>query len=604
MNNLNEESIINKKIKRIKLDWNSESFKNILDTKTKLNKIYSNEKLRIQSGNLVFKDNRKEHKICNFFVIPTHKIYYFDGSKKEKIGLRIRLYTNDQNKMTKITELTITNELINNGKWIDKYLADDYILYKNEYYVHLKKAIKLSSKLLKKKDKEIYTDRTGWIKGSFEWYYVPVTDPDIILIDETGINYDKGLSKKYSLTEKKGATAKEAFLKTLDMIDAIDKKISIPLISYTLLSLITSIIKPNNKPKTLLCLIGNNSTISKEGLANIYCNIYNRNAFINNIDSELHSDFNHTQKELKENILKARDYVIILKNIGIDTKEKQDKIKMLFTLLQNDKLHNNILGLSKDNLERENTFNIDISNIVISSDDLKMLQNKSKFFSTFLLHFIYSLKQMIQRDKKIFNKQFKKRIRYFEKEHSNIDFNIAKLFSWLMVMYELFLIFGVKAQALDEKSAKSKLSEATEIYKELSVKANTENNNINSESLKKQEAKLFLDAITKMTAEVKLLRIKEKPHEENDIIGWEDDTALYLKNKVWNLINNFSIRPLTIEKKELYQYLYDRNIINGQLERNNRIRFDYNKNVYEGKKERVLYIFKEKMKNLLEEENT
>ncbi|MGO4119081.1 hypothetical protein ACEQ6C_38470, partial [Rhizobium ruizarguesonis] len=73
-------------------------------------------------------------------------------------------------------------------------------------------------------------------------------------------------------------TKQEAFQQTWSMLDIADKKITLPLLSYTFLSLITSLMNysPDKFPKFIVCICGSNKQLDRQGFANFFCNLYDR----------------------------------------------------------------------------------------------------------------------------------------------------------------------------------------------------------------------------------------------------------------------------------------------------------------------------------------
>lgn len=131
-----------------------------------LNRIYEREAFYIDHyGCFKLKINKddKHIRMCNFFVYPTHKLYYNNGNSIESYGLAVNIYCKDilMNKYIKIC-LNLNNDMIEKGGWVSSNLLDScYDQKKGSDYHYLRSALKLATIILNKKDIKIF-DRRVW----------------------------------------------------------------------------------------------------------------------------------------------------------------------------------------------------------------------------------------------------------------------------------------------------------------------------------------------------------------------------------------------------------------------------------------------------------
>ncbi|MCD1259747.1 hypothetical protein B5M42_012975 [Paenibacillus athensensis] len=129
----------------------------------KLNRIYARENFCIdQHGNLVVKGDVTQ-RICNFFVYPTHKLYFDHGNFIELEGVAVVAYTKHEEKYKKVY-LNLTNDLIESGSWVrSEYLDTEYDLMKASQYFYLRSALKIATRRIGTNDVMIF-DGEDWVE--------------------------------------------------------------------------------------------------------------------------------------------------------------------------------------------------------------------------------------------------------------------------------------------------------------------------------------------------------------------------------------------------------------------------------------------------------
>ncbi|MFC5532229.1 hypothetical protein [Cohnella yongneupensis] len=130
------------------------------DIRTKINRILQKENLYFDGeGYLLLQSESKENetRICNFFVLPTHSLYYDDGEKIHEAGISVELYSRFNEDKYKRILVNLSDEAIEKGNWMSiEFIDRDFLIYKSDLYRYLRIAIKLSSRIIKEKAKKIF----------------------------------------------------------------------------------------------------------------------------------------------------------------------------------------------------------------------------------------------------------------------------------------------------------------------------------------------------------------------------------------------------------------------------------------------------------------
>ncbi|MDR4998972.1 hypothetical protein [Brevibacillus parabrevis] len=179
--NYNIHFFIDKYIDLIRIEEFHDSFsKEIHDYRLQLNRLLQRETLGIDwLGNTVLlnnvddeeteygKDNKMDIKLCNFFIVPTHRLYIKENQTIREEGLGIKVYTKLSKKKYKCIYLNLNQEMIEKGYWVTaSFLDHDLFLYDKSYYRYLKMAIKLSTRILLDSDFKIF-DGEWWFENRF-----------------------------------------------------------------------------------------------------------------------------------------------------------------------------------------------------------------------------------------------------------------------------------------------------------------------------------------------------------------------------------------------------------------------------------------------------
>ncbi|MFM9329403.1 hypothetical protein [Paenibacillus mesotrionivorans] len=158
MEEYQSEDFIEKYVEKVKKDFLIEIRLN--DLRTKINRILQKENLYFDDETyLVLQSETKETetRICNFFVLPTHSLYFDDGEKIHEAGIAVELYSQLSDEKYKRILVNLSDEAIEKGNWLTAAFIDrDFFVYKPDLYRHLRIAIKLSSRIIKKEAKKVF----------------------------------------------------------------------------------------------------------------------------------------------------------------------------------------------------------------------------------------------------------------------------------------------------------------------------------------------------------------------------------------------------------------------------------------------------------------
>jgi hypothetical protein len=489
------------------------------------------------------------------------------------------------------------NELENEG-WISKNLPQYFILYDKKVYNELKTAIKTSCKLLQKDNKIIYSKCMGWVKGINEWHYVPNSNSK----DKSDLSYDKNLEDNYKIRVDRSLEDDTPFKETLKIIDSIDKKIAIPILSYTLLSANLSLIKKQNIfPNLLLNIYGLNSNINNIEVANIFANVFNRTKLTRQLDMKFHISIDQDEKEIKEKILIMRDCVTFVSDIDMNNSKHVNKIKNIISNFNSDSSSTGIIFLSNGNIPLDSLFNLDITNKNINLEELNEYKEKPLIFSTLYMAFINSLKNHLDKYGKINYKHRLKKIqkKFFENNIQIDPITINKV-SWLLFGYRCLLKFGTEINAIEtEEEFDEMLLEAFNALTNTDEvpKINTTNEKDEIEKL----ACTLLDGLQKLISEKRIATSYDEFENNKEFFGWSNEEFYFLKPKeTKEYIKEFLNESDDKKLSSIFEYMFTNDVIIGQYEKikdsdKTRFRYDFNEFIAKGNYKRFIKIYKVKM---------
>ncbi|WP_129727925.1 hypothetical protein [Ectobacillus funiculus] len=555
-------------LKEILINVMREAFNKIL-VKNKIN-MYVNRLYQVVTNKNI---TNKDQVLNNFFLFPIHKIYFSDGLKETEVGLRVLAIQKQEDKKRKydILVMDINTDSLETADWLTSdttrrkfRLNKDSELVKN-YRSYLSVIKQFAEKRLKNEPKIIYTNQMGWIKGGMSWNYVPVTPPS-----KLDLMYSSRLSSTYNMKVDRTLTLQDAYLYTLKMLDVADKKITIPLLSYTFLSLVTSLIQYNESDLTkfLVCISGDNRDLRREGFANLFCNLFNRQHNLNSINAKFHSNLYSPSEELRNKALKIRDSILI-----INTENQNQKIALARKLLQDNEIENMLLLLGKNKIDQDFVFNLNINDVQVNIPLLSELKSNPEHLTTCSSYFIRFLRKVLgEDDQKKIKKEFIRRHKSYQKlfndEITEYDINKVQVNTLLLMGFDLFLEYGEVIKAIDDKLKTPYYQEAIQIFRNGSIIAPfLEAVTVNSTSEKQV---FFLENLLNLLEDTKPVKYKEKgtPSEENrNTIGWVDDkNILYIKNNIFERIQTSQSsdrQEITSPeaKNQIYNELYKNKIV-------------------------------------------
>ncbi|MEK4863934.1 hypothetical protein NSU10_06560 [Bacillus sp. FSL E2-8895] len=556
-----------------KKDTTVHSLKNSFREVTKyridaLNKIYKKEKLPIRIDKNLYTLKEKDYKtVSNFFIFPTHKIYKYDEQKEEHIGFRISLL--------KRTDITTIKKVSFNIKLEDLKNAEELftLIHSKEYQFNgskadLKKIIE-ASLTMDVHPRIVYTNTIGWINENEEVHYVPITD-----YEDNNIFCSAQLKKDYKITNDHTLNENELFAEIIKLLNITDKKVTIPLLAFTVLSSFNSLIRKKNKsrPEFLLCLHNKNKSPLKAAIANLFCNVFNRSQHIYSIDSRTHNN-QYTNSEMLEKISKISDAPCINQILGVSKLGPYIKAMNQYST--------GIIILSSNPFKHDSIINLDIIDIEINQEILEFHKENPVIFSSWFTSFILHTQNEFRDenwglDKKGLIDQFHKSCtKMILKDKADYDINKLRHYGWLLVGYSYFLNYGLKNKAINTEQFADMANEAITIFRELSkieVPIPNKSQNKPDESPLHKDALNFLHTIDRTLTDSVLLNYEEKMnYSSTDIsqfFGFIDKTTLYIKSastsnayKQVSSILKDAGEKLSHKNTDIYEYLYNEGLL-------------------------------------------
>jgi len=496
--------------------------------------------------------------------------------------------------MVNKTTVTISKDELESKDWIKKYLKDYYLLYDEKKYNILKNTIRLSCKILSETDKKVYTDCIGWVKGNAEWHYVPSScnnkKKDIFYMEELESKYK---IKTVGLSMDETESSIIGFKETINMLDVLDKTITLPLLSYCILSSNLTFIKSQNlTPDTYLNIFGINDQISNVEVANIFSNIYRKTDVLQKLDYEYHLKIEQEEKEIVEKLSIMRDCVVFVTGIDSSKKEHIEKVRKIIGLSNKKEIAVGVIFLSNSYIESNSILNLDITNKVVAEDILIKCRESLNIFSNFYINFIDDMKKHIE-DRNVvnFKKRYMKMLDNTSKKVPNSDINEIRKISWLKIAYKFIAAYGYNIKNF-----------SSEIEEDNFIKSGVEILNLLYITIKKDsnpciEDKMITSLLECLKNLIESSKISQNYDEyskdENESFGWQDKEYYILKYRETNKYLQDYVKKSgdCISNKDMHQLLYENKIIDRQIESDGRIRYDINK----GNNDRKIYIYKDKI---------
>lgn len=486
-----------------------------------------------------------------YFFFPIAKLYLDDGSNKRDMGIRM-CFVKEGKRGIKCHVFDIASKQYEKvGSWskAQEFFGNKYISnnIRKMYPTYISVCNKISGQL-EKRPHIVYTTQNGWVEGGHNWFYVPVSPSD-----ECDLLYSESLNSKYKMSPARHLTSQEAFRQTWSMLDIADKRITLPLLSYTFLSLITSLMNYNadDFPKFTICISGNNELLNQQGFANLFCNLYDRKMNIFSLNSVYHINSDMDKNTIEKKFSKIRDGILI---INANTRPKL--IERSIRGMQNLNAENMLLILNEKRLDKEFVLNLDISEVDINSSHLEYQRQNTDLLASSVFHAIEFFRRSFQlADTSTLKKMegyLRKRYKYFrkllEKDDTRQDEDKLHMYSCLLIGLDL-LLNPVKNDLLvfshnigDEK-VQAYMDEAVQLFRqectnEDSVavperKMTTENNG----QPIKDEHIVFLEKLFELLP-TPIPRFQDK-NDNPDIFTWtdkKDENIIWIKNSVFQTI--------------------------------------------------------------------
>lgn len=510
------------------------------------------------------REDNSYNTISDFLFYPVRKICFLNGEKEKEIGLRMRVIKRTKYKdIFRYVELDMSYECLQEGEWLNskhiKHVFKGNTLQK--HYNHYLSAIRgVEGKLLKNQPKVMLTSQLGWSHGSEKWHFVPITPSD-----KREVIYDETLVKQYNIRDDSELSTQQDFLKVLNMLDITNKDTTLALLSFTFLSLFTSLIGYSSPKMTkfMMCLYGNKQY--RYEIANIFCNLFDRRSNMSSLNENYHSNLNSSEEEFRSKASKIRDGVFI-----INTEQNPRKISMAKKFMLRDEFDNMFLILNEDPVDQDFVLNLNINEV--NQVQFNEVKKEPAILTTCITYFIYYCREKFSLDggnkkrlRRMLLKIYNNNQKHLENSSHKLDINKVHYYSCLLIGFSFFLQYGIKIKAIEKETGERYFSEAIELFQKQCVvstslmDAEKENNEIHV---------LFLEKL------LNLLQIHELPHltEKNNFsidntnnLGWNDDNnTVYIRASIFKTIEellNAGGYKIKLKKVDIYKKLYENRVI-------------------------------------------
>ncbi|MBT2762409.1 hypothetical protein [Paenibacillus sp. ISL-20] len=546
-----------KELEKIREKFNGAFRKNgidiFVDKDFTLNRLSAYEDLNYEYDQLDRKTIEKLNSdllINNFFFFPSHKLVFMNDTKGQTKGMRICFIKQGKRRL-KVHVFDITNKQYQTiGKWMTEQYFGKKLKFNESFREMYQSYIRIFKKYAEELDAKsaiVYTTQSGWIQGGHKWFYVPVSP-----VDEYDLLYDMSLQLKYKMSALNQWTLDDAFQKTWSLLNIADKRVTLPLLSYTFLSLITSLIGYNEDrlPKFTVCISGNNKVLGRQGFANLFCNLYARKSNIFTLNSIYHLKSNIDKKMLEKKSSKIRDGIFI-----INADKRPKIIDRAMQGLQNYSVENMVLMLNEKQLDREFVLNLNISDLAVSSDQVESLRKLPDSLSACIFYVTEKIREVhdISNKKKI-EKYFHKRYKHFRQllESDNLaqEEDKVHMYSCLLIGLELLLTvvkndLVVYDERVWDDEVQAYMNEAVQLFQhecviQPEVKDTREKWSAlaeeNSELLKEEHV-IFLEKLLELLP-TSLPRYEDK-NDNPEVFVWmseDDENILSVENVIFRTI--------------------------------------------------------------------
>jgi len=468
--------------------------------------------------------------IANFIPVPVKKIFYTNGGDTD---IRYRLKAIMIKDGMELEEIEISKEQYTSFKFIIGSEWEQQAFVENNRYINVRELAQVISQKSMSKT-ELYGN-TGFerINGNLIYLYhegsIGVNNENI------KAKLTEGNLYRYSFTNKV-FDPKEAIRTSYSILELGDKKVTIPLLSYTYIAPLISLLGEENIfINFMLIFNGKTGTFksSTAALSNSHFGNFNRNNFAASLDD---SDNNIEKKAyiLKDTVLVPDDFnskvnIKVVKKLLGAFGDRNGKGRMNSDCSLRTTYYARggaimtaefIPNLGESRLAR--AIILDFKKGTINQDKLTVLQNNNEKLAyamkTYILWVIKNEAWIKNTAKQIVN--------VIKIDNPNVHKRTVEAINMLYLGFYIVLTFFKSCEVIDEQEVNSLMNEAVEILKELANKQTDEieeSNPIN----------MFYNAIEEMvnTNTIYMLDYKNgqpvKHSSKGQFVGYKDEEYYY-----------------------------------------------------------------------------
>ncbi|SHI31309.1 hypothetical protein [Clostridium intestinale] len=558
-----------KKVKPRYLD-DEKLIRKLVIFKKKLENYTKSEYTINDEGELCYIKNNEIIPLCNFVLIPQEEVKILEG---DIIISKLRITCVIDNTEV-IKDIEVGMKEIKKIDWIDKYFGFKCCIYsemsENRSYEKIKQALKLCCKDL---GATKIANQIGWGCDNGKYFYV---HGDGIIGKKRDIEVGEELND-FRIDIYDELHPAHAYIKSFEMLDIAPLKITLPLFSYTLMSVINSLLREEHcEPQAVLWLEGETGS-RKTTLARQFSFLFNRSE-----NPPVIANFKCTKTFLEYKMNQYKDSVLVIDDYypAMDPSEKQDmnsKVELILRLIgdKTPKGRSNVnlkesknltpRGLVlitgedfthvKSNIAR--CINIKVEKNDVNLDKLTEFQENPLILSTSIFYYIKWLSKYMTKNQSLPKIDLDK----FRKKYSNTNIHgrLIDAIWGLKYSFYLYLKYGISINVIDKKTMKEKLEQVENVFYELVEKQSML-------MVSEEPLYMYLNTLNEMIISNKIIikKIGYKPENKN-IDGWYDEKYYYmLPEGLYNTVFLFwrkRNKVFPLGQKQIHDLMRKNNII-------------------------------------------
>ncbi|MFT9495783.1 hypothetical protein [Anaerosolibacter sp.] len=427
----------------------------------KFNGMLHRKGYEVKNGTIVRKNGESRDLVCNFFIMPKCYVHYYDNDfiRTQKVCLKV--YCSEEEE---VIYLLLNIDELGSLAWVNEYLDLKYKFDNDKNYKEISEMIQLMCRRLNKLAILDYYCGTGWMKkynGTWSYKYG-----------------NRSIVNTISRDKRLFIQRREKYCQALSMLEVAHKSVTIPMLSFAVLSVVKEILKEANiEPNFTLAVTGNNKKYILR-LVGLFTNIFN-NDIKERLNWGTYGSISDSAENIKRKVSRFKDSLLVIDAYSEGSKTLNKSLDQFLsnyleiTEYNEAARENNTYGLNrlcllvKNEIVRNDLF----CNICVNDIDINVEQVKEIHISDSLIFIFYSmveaLRKELKRNETRILRAFKNHFSYYKKLFFNNTLyteRMSEILSWLLIGLKLFLEYGRKIDAISEDEAIKIFNEAISIF--------------------------------------------------------------------------------------------------------------------------------------------